>query len=426
MGYYYRALNREDIKNWEDNKPLEVPASKKVVDIKECKKQITSHVYAGSANEKNYCWISACKDFEVCASEFAIPQNGSYNTAKKRKRIAVIESRSNNENYTFISGEDKSKRIIQTDVENKTYDVFKTITSTIEQINTFVFDLSYPSEQNRKHLKRKVKIPLNEYSYADWAKSGFVLNKDGSKPEGVPPIPSGNVQKAKEILVLNEIPLDDIVKVLSLIEIDILYAIYKIDEQNKQNEQYKKKFDILLEQMITGKISIVANPYGMNQWLFKKLYENNQNMFELAYDILNMFELAYEILNMEEFKSLSAFYILSIYSRLKDEKRKMIYSIIKTLDSSVEEKDVAILEDEIFIAVYVPEDHSAPIKEPEINLGGQDVVIKPLDYGYNVCNFYDLMLVIDYKSKKDILPTQGKTFKSDPTGLFIITRGKEI
>ncbi|MCK9313918.1 MAG: hypothetical protein M0P20_07720 [Methanocorpusculum sp.] len=414
MGYYYRALNKEDIKNLQDKKPL--VSVKQVNNIEECKRQVTSHIMYGSRknSKKDYCWISACKEYGVCASEFSIPQTGNYNTAGKRKPIAVIKSRSNNENYTLISGKDGNNSTVRIDLENITFEDFIKETSRIKQIDTFVFDLSYPSG-NVRTGKGSTNPPLIKYSYWDWVNKAFILTTKGKPAKSVSAVASGNVQQAKEILILNQIPLYDIVKVLSLIEIDILYAIYKTDEQNKHNEEYKKKFEILLGQIITGIISIAANPYGMNEWLFTELYENNQNMFGLAHEILKMNN------------SLSAYYILSIYSRLKDEKRKMIHSTLKILGFSVEEKDVAILEDEIFVAIYDPECHSIPTGQLNIQLGQHNCSVKVLPYVNNSYDFgksklYDLMLIIDYDSSKNISPIE---IEFGDTELFTVTRGSD-
>ena len=82
--YYYRALNDTDIANCKAKHPL---SSIKKDKGKTCANKISRHIRDGSKYEYSECWISACKNLEICAKEFSIPQVGKYNTATNRKRL---------------------------------------------------------------------------------------------------------------------------------------------------------------------------------------------------------------------------------------------------------------------------------------------------------------------------------------------------
>lgn len=84
--YLFRALNQNDVSNIKNGIQAKKPCKK----LATCLQCVTDHIKNGS-NSNGDCWISASKDFEMCASEFAIPQSGNYNTAITRKPIAIID-----------------------------------------------------------------------------------------------------------------------------------------------------------------------------------------------------------------------------------------------------------------------------------------------------------------------------------------------
>ena len=82
--YIYRALNSEDVNSINDKKGIVA----RRISVNNILQDIGPHVAKASSSKQKDCWISTCKEFEVCAKEYAIPQGGKYNTAKSRKNIA--------------------------------------------------------------------------------------------------------------------------------------------------------------------------------------------------------------------------------------------------------------------------------------------------------------------------------------------------
>lgn len=85
--FVYRALNESDLNSLEKNNSISACISS----LDGFMDQIIPHILKGSMPFQRDCWISACKDFMVCVTEYAIPQNGKYNTVNGTKPIVVID-----------------------------------------------------------------------------------------------------------------------------------------------------------------------------------------------------------------------------------------------------------------------------------------------------------------------------------------------
>ena len=119
--YLFRAINEEyDKKAYIKKEDLKAKEKRALGYMKD----LAKHVASGSKNSYQGCWISTTKDFYVCASEYAIPQMGKYNTTKKEKDIIVIDAMNwrghtleyeSNGNYTIFTN---GKRIL-IDIGNK-------------------------------------------------------------------------------------------------------------------------------------------------------------------------------------------------------------------------------------------------------------------------------------------------------------------
>ncbi|HPU63170.1 MAG TPA: hypothetical protein PK304_03360 [Mobilitalea sp.] len=332
--YYFRALNKYDLDNYSQNKSIVAKERINTNDVNEAKKCITKiiqHILNGSDNQYRGCWISACKSFEVCVKEFSVPQMGNYNTAKTRKKIAVIEGEDYYGNLTYLEGKvnDKSVKLNT----SGSYQEWLNIWDQLSSISKFIIDFSY----RYTHKKTKFK----EYSFGDWVKAGFIRTLEGEECDGVPGIPSGNVKKASEVLILNEIPFESIKKVLSFLEIDILYALNKND------------FNMILKDIIDGNINITFNNKNINlcvnkkneivvlnndeKELYKQLYIDDKFMIDLVYDIY---------INKQGNIDLDS--VLNIFNDFKELKRNIIKKIIKALNKESNNK---IVEDELYIAI---------------------------------------------------------------------------
>lgn len=243
--YLYRAINNREQQCLLQGRDL--PAS--IIDRSEFFQSAAKHISSGSNNNQRDCWISTTKDFKICASEYAIPQMGAYNTTQRQKEIIVISRMYwiNNSNYNF-----NGNFTVFTDLNNqicfdlgdaKTFPIpvkmhrYRYITVgnkqvkvnnklQVQQINTLLngmlngadmglFDMAFPSKSDRKNI-----IPtLNEFSMLDYIDKGIV-GKCAKQP-----IASGIMKKSKEVLALNNIPYNAIIKKLSKIEICVLYAL---------------------------------------------------------------------------------------------------------------------------------------------------------------------------------------------------------
>lgn len=380
MDYYFRALNRYDIHNWERNKSIAVKKGNSIANMN-CMRNVISHIQEGSNAKSLGCWLSASKEFKLCATEFSIPQNGDYNTADRRKKIAVIESVMN-DNYTYLSGTHANGNQItmhlggSLQVSSK---VWIQQAFSVKSINTFVLDLSYPSKNNRNPKK----VPLSEFSFADWETEGFILTKNGIRANGVSGVASGSCQKAKEILILNEIPVGNVKKVLSAIEIDILYIFSQIDAAANTT-------DFL--QLISSNLNITASLKFNRKYrrLYDDLYTKNKNMHNIAFALTR-----------------KNYDILSVYSQLKKYKKELLLDIIRNINygsinlqnniQKIQVNDINILEDVLdIIAIDKPKN----LPSIELYYGQLPIDTGSLPVGSNddYTNFNDVVIAVNYSN----------------------------
>ncbi|MEG1760757.1 MAG: hypothetical protein RR251_02530 [Hydrogenoanaerobacterium sp.] len=371
--YYFRALSTIDMDNYEKKLPISAAEPVLPTSKEDMLCRISQHIKDGSNYKFAGCWISACKDFSICASEFSIPQSGKFNTATKRKNIAVLNSTNQyNDNFTYCKGIKNGKNL--TLDTSGSFDYWNSEWKTLNYINEFVFDLSFPYKHNSK-------VDLQKYSYGDWVKAGFIKTKDGNANKGVPGIPSGNVIAANEILILNNIPYANIAKVLSLLEIDVLYALIK------SNNDFNSCLGIICSEKFK---TITKYSCSLQSYLYQELYENQKNLHELAYEIFkangNQVTLGYDL--------------LSIYAFLKDKKREIICSILNTNNfSCISPSSVMLLDDEIDIIVCDSNCTTYPSANISININCNQVSLKRLKILNNEIiskNKYDVLSVIDY------------------------------
>ncbi|MDE7122555.1 MAG: hypothetical protein K2O42_10410, partial [Oscillospiraceae bacterium] len=89
--FVYRALNHADLCAFSQSKSIFAQNISNLANTN-FMDQIIPHINKGSDSIQSDCWISACKDFHVCVTEYAIPQNGNFNTLDDMlKPVAVID-----------------------------------------------------------------------------------------------------------------------------------------------------------------------------------------------------------------------------------------------------------------------------------------------------------------------------------------------
>lgn len=387
--YYFRALNNKDMINCLKKAPISAVAPVAATDKMSMVSKISQHIKDGSKSRFAGCWISACKDFSICASEFAIPQSGKFNTATKRKCIAVITAmHSYHNNLTYCAGQGNGKNLT---LDTSTFfQDWNSKWGELASINEFIFDLSFPYTHKRT-------VNFYEYSYGDWVKEGFIKTTAGNNNKAVPGIPSGDVRAAREILVLNNIHNTSIVKVLELLEIDILYALIKLNIND---------YNSCLHSICGQLFQLPKNNFsGVCSYLYQELYINQKNLHELTYEIFKV-----------NAKCLTSGYdILSIYVFLKDKKREIISSILNQIGYSISASSVILIDDEIEIAVYSKNSLTYSSKNISIILSANNVVLPrlPIDDNLTICkNKYDILFAVDYNGNiiNDLNQSKGKYF----------------
>lgn len=341
--YVYRAIN--DIEEQVLASGKDIKASK--YDNTKFFESAAKHISVGSNVKQEDCWISASKDFNICASEYSIPQMGAYNTTRKEKEIIVIDRTywtkrkiSNykfNGNFTvfvdkenrisFDLGDEKefprpqkkggryryinNKRVCKKEQKNQ----IKSLLEGIEKgVDNGLFDMAFPSNGDRGGI-----IPvLNEFSMLDYIKSGIVA---GCQKQ---PIASGIMKKSKEVLVLNRIPYNAIVKKLTKIEIMILYALSEED------------FTVVLQDLIHKRLIINLNKSNVN------INNNPITINKYEYELLSNFlvDIAYD-------KCKNGQNIEDYYEKLKKDKKKLLDNIVKNINSSYSASKIQ--DDEVFV-----------------------------------------------------------------------------
>lgn len=363
----YRAIN--DFSDAiEINKGCGMKASNPITPITSevCLQSVASHVASGSNPNVKDCWISSTKDFKICACEFSIPQMGGYNTANQRKEIAVINRNKlinknttyvSNGNYTYIRdgnieldmcdssnfpssikpGPHKTKIIISPSgkiykVNNKLMNgqvsYFKNFLKKLGNIDTFILDITFKTPSDRKSNY----VPINEFSFIDYYHHKIILPSKGV------PITSGLFKNFSEVLILNKIPANSIIKVLTFLETDILYVL-------------NNTFRFVLDDIVSGSTAITTNGNSIlingiklnlnndEQWLANELYNRKSSMIDLVYS-------QYVNNGSNNIKD-----VLSIYNNLKNTKRNIIRKILFAINQKHSGNIVEIVEDTIYVAI---------------------------------------------------------------------------
>lgn len=307
------------------------------------------HVRAGSKASQKDCWISTTKDFEICASEFAIPQMGGYNTAKKEKNIIVIDAMGwrkycedyiNNGNYTIFWNNNKQISIDLGDVNIYPISVKqgnryvlpnggtvneKVIQSQVDSFSnaisggadTGLLDLSFVTDNDRGH-----KGVINQFSLLEYIKRALTSNCQA------PAIASGSAKAAMEVLVLNYIPRDFIKHRLTKLETTVLFAL-------------KDAFEAQMKRIIDGDLMIDYQ----GQEIMVRINGNEETTIKLSrqqYFIMTMFLVDLACMLCTEKENIE-----QKFEELKKEKREIIKKILEAIGVTID--TVHLQDDEVYV-----------------------------------------------------------------------------
>lgn len=343
--YLFRAINEKE--EWVLNGNNEITAER--IQNRDFMKSASQHVRSGSKVLQKDCWISTTKDFEICASEFAIPQMGGYNTAHKEKDIIVIDAMAwrdtvqnynSNGNYTiFVDGNRKIKIDLgdasQFPVPKKGSQLYympdgtpvkdKYIKQQVEafcqaikgDIDTGILDLSFETNNDRGH-----KGGINQFSLMEYIK-WQMMDKCQAQP-----VASGSAKSAQEVLILNRIPRGFIKYRLTRLETMVLYALDKKDFGGYLNKLIKGILVIRyrgqnIEICVNGACSVIQ----LSGW---------------EYYIITMFLVDLTCLICSKNDNIE-----QKYEELKAEKRKIVSNILKKIGAAV--NGVKLLDDEVYV-----------------------------------------------------------------------------
>lgn len=235
--YIYRALSGEDVDSINAKKGIIARRTSEYNILQE----IGPHIAKASSIEQKDCWISACKMFEVCVREYAIPQGGKYNTANSRKDVAVIDVsfwkkvnaisdcysvfKSGNNTIVDFSNIRELSNVYGRTIWEKRYNQIKRIRKVIEdvycgKIDSALFDCSFVRKKNAELDKLDLMSFSKERKNVNGAYTCY-----GLFDFGITAVQNGVAYAAKEVLCLNYIPMNVIKIVLTPIQQDIIYML---------------------------------------------------------------------------------------------------------------------------------------------------------------------------------------------------------
>lgn len=343
--YLFRAINEKEERVL--NRDNDITAE--CIQNKDFMKSASHHVRSGSKELQKDCWISTSKDFEICASEFSIPQMGGYNTAKKEKDIIVIDamawrgavqSYNSNGNATIFVDKDKNVKIDLGDANvfpvpqkgsqlyympdgkavNEEYikqqvDAFQKAIDA--DIDTGILDLSFVTDNDRGH-----KGVINQFSLMEYIKWHMTDNCQAQ------PVASGSAKHAKEALILNHIPRDYIKYRLKKLETTVLYALDK------------DHFGKYLDELIKGTLVIGYRGQDIEICVNGRCSLIQLSGWEYHIMTMSLVDLTCLICSMND-------HIEQKYEALKEEKRKIVHNILKEIGITVD--TARLLDDEVYV-----------------------------------------------------------------------------
>lgn len=342
--YLYRAINENDLESY--NKKSDISAVKKIQ--KKYMKSVGKHIANGSKVGKQDCWISTSKSFRCCAEEFSIPQMGNYNTAVNEKEIIVIDPMwwrktekeyCSNGNLTVFIDKDHQILIDLGDIIKYPLPILRTnekgnrkyneingvkitsekneeqmkvfVNAVMKDTETGILDLTYPTKADRGRLTSINQFSLLDYHSYKYGKSEKLIDDFQGYP-----IVSGQVKDKQEVLILNYVPYDSIVKKLSKIEKEVLYCLCEVE------------FNELLDKMTKHQVEIVLTSNGVQITNDKVI--NNVNLTNDQYRIISSFLVDIAIENCKKNNS-----NLDVeFRQLKDQKIDILNCIVKGICTS--------------------------------------------------------------------------------------------
>jgi len=358
--YTFRAINERDYWNLKTKKCILCSASNKKIGTTEREQLIflrsaldtlIGHINGKTLANNESFWISSSKSLKFVAGEYAIPQNGNYNTFNGRKPIMIIDAKNDNDNISMLI-KDETRYFadeINSDIRNK-FDM-----------KYLAFDLS--NDFLGILLENKIIYPAN-MKYIEYSKDDV---------KGI----SGFAKKAKEVVHFIKIPEDMIKGFITPLATDILYPF--------MNDNNTDLIDSFLNDIESNnsKIKLAIED------VYKRLSLNEQELFRLMYEDI----LTYKIDFSKDFsyytKTLSEiakdkciefnYDFIELYELLKNFKREMLKDIyielinlrflndeqINTLKKSTV---IPIVDDEVYVLSFISKRFSPQIIPKDISI----------------------------------------------------------
>ncbi len=314
--YTYRVLNKNDIDVKNNGIIAKVPVDDSTL-IKDALTKVPSHLQVGSS--KSSAWISTSVSLTTVSEHYAIP----YTPGEVRTPLAVIDNCAEiNKNISIFEPINNQKVIVNVSTEKELANSMRNL---LICLSNGVFCVQ---KDILKIFDNKIKVGKRLPLSSKRNPNELIIVEAIKNEKKYPGIKYGLL--SKEVVVLNKIDKEDIVKVLNPLEIDIAYAIAKYHELNNI------EFDI--EDFINNKINNRNNVLVDNGIEYKLFYDMYINCLFTS-DIVKKI---YEENNND--KSID---ILEIYSYIKNIKRNIINRYLANMGYNLE--FIPILEDYIYI-----------------------------------------------------------------------------
>lgn len=280
--YTYRVLNKND-KNVIDNGIIAKAPLDDSVLVKDALLQVSKHIQNGSG--KSSAWISTSTSITKVLEHYGVP----YNTGDIRTSVAVINNCIDTSEKVIISEPINNQKVVVNLSNND--ELYKSMSNCLFCLTDGTFyipiDVLKNYYSNIKELLNNTKIIATK----------GIKSTPGTK----------YARRSEEVIVLNKIDKENIVKVLNPLEIDILYAISKYNELNNI------EFDI--EDFINNKITNRDGVTPDNGIQYKIYYEMYIKYLFTCDIVKNLYE------ETDNDKSID---VLELYSYIKNIKRIII------------------------------------------------------------------------------------------------------
>lgn len=356
--YLFRAVNAKDVETIEGKKPLTAlccQSSAYTEDGKGYLQTVADHIMNGSSPQHQHCWISLAQDFNCCANEYSVPQTGEYNTANKRKRIAVfdvsgwgseVQERNFGDSCTFFLNKEgkpivdfldlpKFQEIPRRYKRKRLEAQIAWFIGAISQTpaDTGLLDCGNPTKSVRRTvgaLNQLSLLEMSQESHYGIILSGNKKMRPGVKVKTVNIISTGPAKASLETLALNYIPVKAFKKLLSFLEIDFLAAVGKSNFDGALDDIISAKLTLSLSQ---NRKEIMVNGKALSFQFNAADYFGEKTCVDIA---IERFRASRNCPNIEQ-----------LYQDALQEKRSVMQGVLQAVNpsSNAAQNPISILED---------------------------------------------------------------------------------